>query len=415
MRVIGALLGLACLSFAGRVPAGEIQVESVVSLRGIAVEGQPSWLEGGFGRLSEGAAAAGDSRLTSRGQADLGLDWRPTPAWQLHAHGVARAEPSHYGGQRAGLVEAFLLFRPELSPRVSLRVKAGLFFPQTSRENVERLWSSPYTITLSALNTWIGEEVRLTGVETAVVRRGTHSELQLAAGGFGVNDASGTLLGWRGWAMGDRLVTVGESLPLPPLKSLAPGGAFFGRQRADGTRPIAELDDRIGWNTRGRWQQGDAVLLQGAYLDNRGDRTLERGQYAWHTRFGQAGLELRLAKGLRLIAEAAQGKTGMGDVHQAHVDVDFEVGYAMLTWGNDKARLTARFDRFRCVDRDGTAEPNDDDGHAWTVAAFWLPRPQLRIGVEAVDLRAQRPAAAASGADPNTDARRAQLEVRLLF
>jgi hypothetical protein len=414
MRVRGSAAGFVCLVLAGPAAAGEFKLDGIVSLRGIAVKSQPSWLEGGFGRLSEGADAAGDSRAMARGQADLGFDWRPTAAWQLHAHGVARAEPSRYGGQPAGLVEAFLVYRPDLNARLSLRVKAGLFFPQTSRENVERLWSSPYTITLSALNTWIGEEVRLTGVETALVRRGDADELQLAAGGFGVNDPSGTLLGWRGWAMGDRLVTVGESLPLPPLRSLGPTGGFS-RQRDDGTRPIAELDDRLGWNARGRWQHGDAVLLQGAYLDNQGDRRLHRGQYSWRTRFGQAGLELRLAKGLRLIAEAAQGKTGMGETDEPHVDVDFKVGYAMLTWGNDTARLSARFDRFRCDDRDGTAEPNDDDGHAWTFAAFWMPHPKLRVGLEALDLHAQRPAAAASGADPNTNARRAQVELRLLF
>jgi hypothetical protein len=51
-----------------------------------------------------------------------------------------------------------------------------MYFPQPSRENVDPLWSSPYTITLSALNTWIGEEVRLTGLEAALVHRGDNGE-----------------------------------------------------------------------------------------------------------------------------------------------------------------------------------------------------------------------------------------------
>ena len=41
-----------------------------------------------------------------------------------------------------------------------------MFLP-TSRENVDPLWQSPYTLTLSSLNTWIGEEVRLAGLDVA--------------------------------------------------------------------------------------------------------------------------------------------------------------------------------------------------------------------------------------------------------
>lgn len=328
--------------------------------------------------------------------------------------GVAQTQPARAGGREAGLVEAFLVYRPELTPRLSLRFKAGSYFPQTSRENVERLWSSPYTITLSALNTWIGEEVRLGGVEVGLVRKADRDELQLHAGAFGANDSSGSLLAWRGWAMGDRLATVGEVFPLPPLRSLAQGGAFAS-QRDDGTRPVDELDGRVGWNARARWQRKGAVLIQVAYLDNRGDRELHRGQYSWRTRFAQAGLELWLAKGLELIAEAADGKTGMGARTGPQVDVDFRAGYALLTWANEKVRLSARYDRFRNEDRDGKAEPNGEDGRAWTLAAFFSPQRNLRLGVEYLDLEAQRPAASASGFDPDTDGRRFTLELRLLF
>lgn len=407
------LLSLALAFSAVSVPAGELLVDGIASARGMWVESQRSWLEGGFGRLGESGAAPGEAEFTGRAQAHLGLDWQPSPRWQLHAHGAALAQPHEARGRDAGLVEAFVAFRPDLNARLSLRFKAGHYFPQTSRENVERLWSSPYTITLSALNSWIGEEVRLTGVEAGLVAKWDRDELQLHGGGFAANDSSGTLLGWRGWAMGDRLVTAGETLPLPPLRSLAEGGAFAD-QRDDGTRPVEELDDRIGWNARARWQRGGG-LLQAAYLDNRGDRALHDGQYAWRTRFAQAGLELRLPHGFQLIAEAASGKTGMGDPAGSHVDVDFRAGYALATWSGAKLRLSARYDRFENRDRDGTAEPNGEEGHSVTLAAFLSPRPYLRLGLEYLDLRAHRPAAAESGYDPDTDARRAQLELRLSF
>lgn len=378
------------------------------------MESRRAWLEGGFGRLGEGGEAPGDRVSTFRGQASLGFDWRASPVFQLHAHGVAQTQPERAGGSQAGLVEAFALYRPELSPKLSLRVKAGLYFPQTSRENVDPLWSSPYTITLSALNTWIGEEVRLGGVEAGLVRRGDHGELQVAGGAFGLNDSSGALLAWRGWAAGDRLVTLGEVFPLPPLRSLGARGGFAD-QRDDGTRPVEELDGRIGWNARVRWEAAGKGLLQAAYLDNRGDRELHRGQYAWRTRFAQAGLELHLVRGLTLIAEGVSGDTGMGVQNAAHVDMDFRSGYAMLTWGNARLRFSARYEAFRNSDRDGTEEPNGEDGRAVTLAAFVAPTRHLRVGVEAVDVRAQRPAAADSGFAADTNARRATLELRLLF
>src|SRR5262249_60757069 len=44
-------------------------------------------------------------------------------------------------------------------------VKAGAFFPTISLENDDIGWTSPYTLTPSAINTWIGEELRTIGGE----------------------------------------------------------------------------------------------------------------------------------------------------------------------------------------------------------------------------------------------------------
>ena len=61
------------------------------------------------------------------------------------------------------------------------------------------------------------------------------------------------------------------------------------------------------------------------------------------------------------------------------------------------------------------AEPNGESGWSVTVAAFFRPRPWLRLGVEVLDLRSDRPAAAFSGTPPDADARRVQAELRLSF
>jgi hypothetical protein len=232
---------------------------------------------------------------------------------------------------------------------------------------------------------------------------------------FGGNDTAGALLAWRGWAMGTRLAVVAETLPLPPLPTLAQDGAFA-EQRDDGTRPVDELDGRVGWHVRGRWSLDDIGLVQAAWTDNRGDRALHRGQYAWATRYASAGTEARFGR-LRLVTEGLFGDTGMGSPGGARVDVRFAAGYALLTWVllDERLRLSARYDRFRNEDRDGQAEPNQEAGRAVTVAAFYTPRPWLRLGAEYLDLRSERPAAALSGTAADAGARRAQAEVRLRF
>jgi hypothetical protein len=406
------LLGL------GRLAEGQsVEVHGVAAGRIHAVEGQTSWLDGGYGRLTEGAGEAFDGMAGLRGRAHLGLDLELSETVRLHAHGTLQGEPSSSRGQRGGLVQAFIQYQPELGPRTRLRFQGGLFFPPTSLENTDRLWQSPYTVTLSALNTWIGEEVRLGGLDVQLRRTlGGEDRLEVAGAVFGVNDPTGALVAWRGWAMGDRLTTLGEALPLPPLVTFEPGEAFED-QRRDGTLPIDELDGRLGWQGRVRWARPGTALVQAAFTDTLGDRELHRGQYAWATRFAQAGIELHLGEAVRFVAEGAMGDTGMGPLVPGgpKVDTRFRVGYALVSAAARGLRLTARLDGFRNEDRDLTAEPNDESGWGFALAAFWQPRDFVRLGVEYLEVRADRPAAAFSGADANTDARRGLAELRLQF
>jgi hypothetical protein len=402
------------LSLASAASAGELVVHAVGAARGLRVEAPVPWIEGGFGRLGEGGDAS-SFQNAGRAEAHLGLEWSPAATFLVSLHGTARSEPGAAGGSRVGLVEGFVQYRPELRPDLALRLRAGLFFPPTSLENVDPLWQSPYTLTLSAVNSWIGEEVRLGGLDAAIVHGSPgRGRLELAASVFGGNDAAGALLAWRGWAFGPRLAVVGEVLPLPPLPALEPGAAF-GRQRDDGTRPIEELDGRAGWHARARWTRPGRIRLQAAWTDNRGDRGLHRGQYAWATRWGTAGAQLDLWR-FRFVGEGVVGDTGMGP-HDAGVDVRFRAVYALATLadGPGRVRVSARYDAFRNTDRDGRNEPDGESGHAFTVAALVSPRRWLRLGVEYVALRSDRPAAAFSGGDLRNDARRAQAELRVVF
>ncbi len=90
-RISGAVLWAA---LATPLSAGDVAVEGVLSLRGLAVEGQRSWLEGGFGRLGESGGGVGDALVTGRAQAHLGIAWQPSLAAAIDTSCSSRQGPS---------------------------------------------------------------------------------------------------------------------------------------------------------------------------------------------------------------------------------------------------------------------------------------------------------------------------------
>ena len=395
-----------------------ITIDTFTSLRGVSVESQASWLSGGFGRLGSGGDASGESSEELSGDVRFGIAWDPSDYFGIVVNGVARSEPGGHQGDDFGLVEGYLEGRlisrntDVTQPSGRLRLRLGTFFLPTSRENTDILWTSPYTITLSAINSWVAEEVRPVGLDTDYrIDFPSGNSFSLGATLFGGNDTSGTLLAWRGWSMHNRLTTYNETLPLPPLFSLEDSG-HFSKQRDDGTEPFNDdLDDREGWSTRARWSNDDRMLLQLTWLDNRGDRRLYRGEYAWDTDFLHFAAEYRPNLDTVIAHEWMSGSTGMGDLVRVHLDYD--AWYFMVSRRFGRWRATIRYDDFETTDRDeGPAETNTENGRAVTLAAFWETTPSLRVGLEYVDLSADRVAAAESGFDPNTDGSTITAEVR---
>ena len=383
-----------------------------VSGRAFTAEGPRPWIEGGFGRLLEGGTAAGARDAGVRGELQLGLDWKPSETWLVHAHGVLHGEGSASRGadgrsrRRLRPVPA----RADAADRVA--AARGPLLPATSLENTESLWQSPYTVTLSALNTWIGEEVRLTGLDAMIVRKtGGGDRFELAGAVFGVNEPAGALLAWRGWSFGDRLTSAGERLPLPPLPSFEPGQAFADQQ--DRTQPIDDLDT-VSAGTPGRAGCGRVPCAPGGVHPERRRPRLYDGQYSWDTRFGQAGLEAqaRVELHLRGRGGARRHGHGAGGARRSARRRAFQGRLRPRCRGRRGAwRLTARLDGFDNEDRDGTAEPDDESGQ----------RGHGRGLLEAARLRAagprvhRREGGEARSADPSIDGRCALLEVRLTF
>jgi hypothetical protein len=410
MRRTAVLLSL--LIATPLVAQSPFRLTGVISGRAVYATGQPSWLNGGFGRLDTGASAPHENHSDILANIQLGADWTPTQWFDMHVSGVARRDADGARGKRAGLVEGYLDLRAG-----EVQLRAGEFFLPTSRENKEELWTSPYTMTLSAWNSWIAQEVRPIGLDLEWKHLGASTVTTIAGTAFKGNDSMGSLLAWRGWSVGNRLSVHNEVLPLPPLFSLRDPKMFGANQRSDGTLAIGrDLDGRIGYSARVRVSLPERAMLQFARLDNRGDRRLHRGEYSWVTTFNVLSGEIGNRDATIVAAEYGWGNTGMGFAPDARVQMTFTAGYVLLSRKVSRMRYSARFDTFATDDRDHSiAETNTEHGRSWTLAAFYEANEHLRTGLELVNVTGGRRAAEESGVDPNMDARTLMAEVRYRF
>jgi hypothetical protein len=249
--------------------------------------------------VAELRAGAGDVERTGRrrpGQERPGHDsdiavpraaltWTPTFGVGLSAHVTVQYEPQ--ASPNLDVNEAYFELKAPPLPGTQLSAKAGVFYPPVSLEHTGTTWTTPDMLSGSAINSWVGEEVLVTGVEfTARHDFGEH-ELSATAAVFGWNDTSGTLLSFRGWALHGLTTGVDTRWTLPPLSP-----TFMAYRQGPHSNPVHELDHRAGYYGRLEWRPPAPVVLSAIYYDNAGDRisVTDDVQWAWETRFFNAGL-----------------------------------------------------------------------------------------------------------------------------
>jgi hypothetical protein len=383
-----------------------------------AFDSPSSWLAGGWGKLVDGDQPGAASASSAIGETRLALDWEPAVAWRVVVMGVARRDAEAVApASGSGLLEAYVERRRGFGEGQEIVARSGLFFLPGSRENIGPLWTSPYTLTLSALNSWIAEEIRPLGIDLAWDRT-FPSAARLKLGGtiFGGNDTAGTLLAWRGFAVHDRPTPLGSFVPLPPVPALP---TVFPEQTRRGTEPLGrDLDGRPGWAGHARWDTASGAVVEASIFDNNADRALHGGQYAWRTDFRWLGLETPIGRGLRLLGEWGTGTSRMGfdpaDRRRAAVDILYDTRYLLASWQRGALRLSFRFEQFAVTDRDHTpGDDNNERGEAWTAAAMLTRGENWRAGVELLRLRATRPAARLAGTG-SLDGDALRLELRYL-
>ena len=349
-----------------------------------------SWLNGSGGKLRF------DETDDSIGIGRLAVDYTGRLAPTLFAHVVADYVDD--GAQGIDFTEAFIEWRPVPRSRNRYQLKVGAFYPELSLENRDMGWASSYSISSSAINTWIAEEVKTIGAEWSLERSIgspiSPQHFKLLAATYVGNDPTGTLLAWKGWSIHDRQTRLNDVLPLPPLPEVGPGGIF--EHQAVQAEPFIETDDKLGYYVGAQWRFGHRALLSAMHYDNHADPlSLRKGQYGWTTRFDHLGAQVQLPAKLGLIAQWMSGGTAMGPMLTSArpVDVDFDAYFALLTREIRNHRVSLRYDDFSVDDNDEIAtDPNGETGHAWTLAYTWEHSAKWIMRAEWLSIETNRPA-----------------------
>jgi hypothetical protein len=333
-----------------------------------------TWLDEGEGKLRFDE----DDNSLQFSRAFLGYRGRLTST--VVAHGAL--DISDTKDRPLDLTEAFLEWRPV--PRTPWRVRSrvGAFYPRLSLENVAGGWSTPYSLSASAINTWIGEELRTVGAEIRLSR----VLLQLALEGaiFYANDPTGALLSWRGWSLHDRQTGLTSSLPLPEIPATRPWIPVPDNSR--GLEPFEEIDHKPGFYAGVEWRVGPSFRLKYFHYDNHGDPEATHGlDYAWQTRFSHVGLQFSLPGDVGVLGQWIDGITRMGpDLGPWHVwDNGFDARFLLLTRAFGPHRVTVRYDDFDVHPyNDPQMVTNRDDGYAWTASYLYQWSEHVRVGAE---------------------------------
>ena len=370
LRVVAAAYALA---FAAPSAATDLDLFSANALeltgdvRLSIADGAKSWLRGGFGKI--GTSGNGGQFRVEPQLGEANLVWTPQFGWALSGVVVGTVN----GGERtqAGISQAYLNYRPMRSQALAFSARAGLLWPPVSLEHEGLDWHVANSITPSAINSWIGEEVRPVAIEGNLDATLGDQRLRGTAALMAANDTSGTLLTFRGWAFNDRKTLAFNRQPLPPLGDLEGYQAHF-------THPLLDIHSgfahRPGYYAKLAWQPSVPVRFELFRYDNNANpqdvnSSLEWG---WRTWFNDLAIVADLGRGTGIKAQALDGRTRMGFTQRGGrwVDNRFRSAFALLTHRIRSVGLAARIEAFDTRNRGSlVGEEYDERGWAAMLAA----------------------------------------------
>jgi hypothetical protein len=343
----------------------EINTHGLTDVRLSHSKTNQSYLDAGYGKFSS-------NNGISASIAQLGLNTNISFNSQLSARMVLNGY-SLADGINAGVSEAYIKYKTlPFSNGWRLESRAGFFYPKISLENEAFAWASVNTLNSSMLNTWIAEEIRLTGTEVKLTHLGKISnkpyDFSITGTVFVNNDPSGALLAWHGWTTSSRQSLWGEaqSFSLP----LAAQGSGPLAAQARRSKPFTDIDDHLGYQVQFDIDHHDfGQFNAGIYNNSATPFLISDGQYGWATHFSYAGVKLKFANQLQLTAQHLQGSTLMQSPSLIDmVNNDYSTRFIMLSKRHNKHRYALRLEEFEVIDNDSAVgDNNTEDGKALTV------------------------------------------------
>jgi hypothetical protein len=417
---IGLLAAAAAFQFPLPVSAADMPETGLLTayayLDFAAADGPRSWLDDrhGLGGTGKGRFGneGGDALRLRPYATEAGLVLQPDFGWALN--GLVSVIAQHGQDKAVDVNEAYLRWRPLPLGAVRVTVRAGVFYPPVSLEHGGGEWAVTETVTPSAINSWIGEEVKVGGVEATFSTMIGQHRLSLAGAVFELNDTAGTLLAFRGWALHDEKATLFGFQPLPAMNAFMRNGI-----QAPRTRPMTDLDHRIGWYGKLVWAPPGPFSIQYFHYDNRANpEMVDAGsQWGWHTRFDHLGATLDLTARTRLTAQAIDGTTVMGYPGAGNVrwiDMRYRSAFLLATRQLAKGAVSGRIEAFDTRNHGSELGSEDDEtGWAATAAMRWpLMRHASLLG-EALHIDSRRDARLREGVSPHQDQNILRLTLRL--
>ncbi|HEX4270940.1 MAG TPA: hypothetical protein VHZ32_06120 [Rhizomicrobium sp.] len=394
-----------CAVFSARAQAFDITdgltVTGYGDLRVVAPTDQVSWVKGGLGKLRYGEGDGNARFAEGVMQADA------TFTDSLSGVALLRAEPQTRGG--VDVLETYLRYAPAASGDISWSVKAGAFFPAISLENDDIGWTSPYTLTPSAINSWVGDELRTIGSEAVLRWRSNIGTLSLTGAILCCNDEAGIVMADRGWSMEDRPAGLFERVRLPDATL-----ALFHQSPGGRTGMFDEIDGTPGWYAGTTWEIPVFGKLTALRYDNEADpAAATANDTAWHTAFWSFGARTSVGP-LVLIAQQLSGTTAVVS-RGARNDTKFQSGFLLASYDLDVWRFSARKDLFQTRRVAATNDTWSEDGDGFTASASWARFDWLRLTGEVIAMHSRRGEYVRAGQPLDRDDTQFQFSTRFFY
>ncbi|HWA89369.1 MAG TPA: hypothetical protein VG889_05000 [Rhizomicrobium sp.] len=380
--------------------AADFQFEGYGDFRLVMAPKTEPMLDGGLGKLRFGEDDGGLE------PGDIVGEGRVIIVPELTATATTRINPDY--GLAVDLIESYVRYRPVSTTDLRWSVKVGAFFPPISLENDQIGWSSFWTLTPSAINSWIGDELRIIGAEGTLEWRRASGDITVKGAVFGWNDPAGVVIADRGWDMSDRIQGLFDHTRLPDAAAFRGAPPVFANL-------FTEMDDTPGWYLDLSWEPAEIAGFEVMRYDNQADpKVVKGGQVAWHTSFWDIGFQKQIGK-LTLLSQGMSGATTIAPSPFFHQTTDFRSAYALAGYDMDKVWLAARYEVFQTRTRASFPSDLNEDGQALTLSLSWLPKTWLRFTGELIAMDDRRDERAAEGEDPHRNETQFQLLARVYF